>query len=100
MKHKNVSYDNRYKYKLNMLEPGLVMIKVMGVLFAVGILCWAADWRWFSIILFLLAGAVLLVLLVLLAIEAHQDKTLNEIAMRENKAADFMPTQYKHYKKY
>lgn len=45
MKHKNMYYDNRYKYKLNMLEPGLIMMKL---------------------------------------IEAHQDKVLNDIAMREN----------------
>ena len=32
MKHKNMYYDNRYKYKLNMLEPGLIMMKIIGVL--------------------------------------------------------------------
>lgn len=25
MKHKKMCYDNRYKYKLNMLEPGIIM---------------------------------------------------------------------------
>ena len=38
MKHKNMYYDNRYKYKLNMLEPGLIMMKIIGVLFVIGIL--------------------------------------------------------------
>ena len=42
MKHKNMYYDNRYKYKLNMLEPGLIMMKIIGVLFVIGILFWAA----------------------------------------------------------
>ena len=46
MKHKNMDYDNRYKYKLNMLEPGLTMMKLIGVLFVTGILFWVAGWHW------------------------------------------------------
>ena len=57
MKHKNMCYDNRYKYKLNMLEPGLIMTKIIGVLFVTGILFWelvekALDYdekRWMAI---------------------------------------------------
>lgn len=84
MKHKNICYGNRYKYKLNMLEPGLIMMKIIGVLFAIGFLSWVAEWHWLSIIALFLAGAVFAVLLILVAIEAHQDKVLNDIAMREN----------------
>lgn len=84
MKHKNMYYDNRYKYKLNMLEPGLIMMKLIGVLFVTGILFWAVGWYWFFSITLFLSGAVFAVLLILLAIEAHQDKVLNDIAMREN----------------
>lgn len=84
MKHKNMSYDKRYKYKLNMLEPGLIMIKLIGVLFVTGISFWVAGWHWFSSITLFLSGVVFTVLLILLAIEAHQDKVLNDIAMREN----------------
>ena len=84
MKRKNMSYDNRYKYKLNMLEPGLIMMKLIGVLFVAGILFWAIGWHWISLITWFLSGAVFAVLLILLAIEAHQDKVLNDIAMREN----------------
>ncbi len=43
MKHKSMCYDNRYKYKLNMLEPGLIMTKIIGVLFVTGILFWATG---------------------------------------------------------
>lgn len=84
MKHKNMNYNNRYKYKLNMLELGLTMMKLIGVLFVTSILFWAAGWHWLSSITLFLAGAVFAVLLILLAIEAHQDKVLNDIAMREN----------------
>ena len=84
MKHKNMYYDNRYKYKLNMLEPGLIMMKLIGVLFVTGILFWAVGWHWLSSITLFLSGAVFAVLLILLAIEAHQDRVLNDIAMREN----------------
>lgn len=84
MKHKSMCCDNRYKYKLNMLEPGLIMMKIIGALFVIGILIWVAERHWLSIITLFLAGAVFIVLLILVAIEAHQDKVLNDIAMREN----------------
>lgn len=84
MKHKNMDYDNHYKYKLNMLESGLIMMKFIGVLFVTSILFWAAGGHWLSAITLFLAGAVFAVLLILVAIEAHQDKVLNDIAMREN----------------
>ena len=67
-----------------MLEPGLTMMKLIGVLFVISILLWAARWYWLSSITLFLTGAVFAVLLILLAIEAHQDKVLNDIAMREN----------------
>ena len=84
MKYKNMSYDNRYKYKLNMLEPGLLMMKIIGALFISGIVFWAAKWHWLSIIFWSLSGIIFAALLILVAIEAHQDKVLNDIAMREN----------------
>lgn len=84
MKHKNMSYDNRYKYKLNMLEPGLIMTKIIGVLFVFGIIFWVAKWHWLSIIFGFLSGTIFAVLLILVAIEAHQDNVLNDIAIKEN----------------
>lgn len=84
MKYKNMYDDRRYKYKLNMLEPGLIMMKIIGILFVIGILFWMAGWKWISAISLFLAGAVFAALLILVAIEAHQDKVLNDIAMREN----------------
>lgn len=96
MDHKNTRYENRYKYKLNMLEPGLAMVKAMGALIAIGILFRAVGRYWLSNAAWLLAGILLASLLILLAIEAHQDKVLNEIAMKENKMADSIQIQYKH----
>ena len=81
MKHKNMCYDNRYKYKLNMLEPGIIMMKIVGALFVV---FWVAKWHWLSVIFLFLSGIIFTVLLILVAIEAHQDNVLNDIAMREN----------------
>ena len=84
MKHKNMCYDNHYKYKLNMLELGIIMMKIIGALFVFGIVFWVAKWHWLSIILGSLSGILFAALIVLVAIEAHQDKVLNDIAMREN----------------
>lgn len=83
MKHKNTSYDTRYKHKLNMLGPGLIIVKIIGALFASGVAFWVITWRRLSIIFWTLSGILLVVLLVLVAIEGRQDSVLNEIAKRE-----------------
>lgn len=67
-----------------MLEPGLIIMKIIGVLSVTGIVFWVAKWRWLSMFLWFLSGIVFAVLLILVAIEAHQDKVLNDIALREN----------------
>lgn len=84
MKRQNLSYDHRYRYKLNMLEPGLMMMKIIGALFVAGIVFWVIKWRRFSLVFWSLSGMIFAALLILVAIEAHQDHGLNEIAMREN----------------
>lgn len=88
MKHKNVSCNERYKHKLNMLEPGAVMLKIIGALVVLGIVFWMVKWRLPAAIVWVLGGIILAVLLVLVAIESHQDKVLNEIARRESEEAE------------
>ncbi len=84
MKRKDMCYDTSYKHKLNMLEPGTIMIKAVGALAAAGALLWAAGWYGIAGAALALAGAVFAALMVLVGIEAHQDRVLNDIAMREN----------------
>lgn len=75
----------KYKYKLNMLEPGWKMIKAIAIfgilafvfyLFKIVLLCYI-----FSI----LAALLGVLLLILLIIESHQDRVLNEQAIAERK---------------
>ena len=80
-----VTYEIRYKHKLNMLEPGTVMLKWIGILLLVGFFLRLFQLQLVSYIVLGLAGAIFLLLLLLLAIEAHQDKILNEIAAQEHK---------------
>lgn len=75
-----VTYETRYKHKLNMLEPGTAMLKWTGILLLVGFALRLIGLEAVSAILFGLAGAVFLLLLMLLGIEAHQDRVLNEMA--------------------
>lgn len=82
-RRERATYENRYRHKLNMLWPGQTMIKIIGVLLLNGIVCGLLKWREFAAAAFALAGAVLAVLLILVAVELHQDRVLNEIAMRE-----------------
>ena len=83
--NEKASYENRYKYKLNMLWPGQIMIKIVGALLLIGFLCWFLKWQIVALSAWISAGIVFTVLLVLVAVELHQDKVLNEIAMHENK---------------
>ena len=82
------AYDRRYKHKLNMLEPGLMMMKFTGILLAGGLFLWLLRRNTLSLICFALAGVVFAVLLVLVAIELYQDRTLHETAIRENADAE------------
>ena len=83
-KERTITYENRYKHKLNMLWPGQTMLKIVGVCLLRGILFWFLNWRVFAAVAFAPAAVVFAALLILVAIELHQDKVLNEIAMREN----------------
>ena len=74
IKNKKVS-----KYKLNMLEPGVIMIKLIGILAAVSLLFWAFEWNTLSLIVLAVAGGVFLLLMVLLIIEAYQDNCLDQL---------------------
>ena len=53
-----VTCETRYRHKLNMLEPGTAMLKWVGIF---------------------------LMLMILLIVDAHQDRVLNELAARENR---------------
>ena len=79
-----VTYETRYKHKLNMLEPGTAMLKWSGILLLAGLVR-LLRLKLVSYIIWGLAGAIFLLLLILLAIEAHQDSVLNEIAAQEHK---------------
>ena len=72
------------RHKLNMLEPGAVLLKIMGVLILAG-----AAARWLgafiiSTVLWAAAGLMLAVLIFLLIIEQHQDKRMYLKAKKEN----------------
>lgn len=79
-----VTYETRYKHKLNMLEPGTAMLKWVGILLPIGLVLRLLRQKLVSYLVWGLAGAIFLILLILLAIEAHQDSILNEIAAQEH----------------
>ena len=79
------TYETRYKHKLNILEPGTAMLKWIGILLLIGLVLRLFRLKLVSYIVWGLAGAIFFLLLILLAIEAHQDSVLNEIAAQEHK---------------
>ena len=85
-KSRNASAETRFRHKLNMLEPGTEMLKWTGMLLMVGLALRLIGLKTPAAVAFGLAGALFLLLVVLLAVEAHQDRVLNEIAMEEEKA--------------
>ena len=70
---RQINDDARYRRKLNMLEPGALMLKIAGVLALIGVIA---------------HGLIVAALLILVRIELHQDRVLNEIARRENEEAE------------
>ena len=88
-KIKDKSYDTRFRHKLNMLEPGTVMLKWVGIFLLLGVVMRLVRRELAAVISFGFAGALLLLLVILLAVEAHQDNVLNAIAAREQKEQDF-----------
>jgi len=68
-----------------MLEPGTRMLKCIGILMLIGLLFYVFRLKTAAFCILAVSGIVFSVLLVLLAIEAHQDKVLNDIAIKENR---------------
>ena len=83
-----VTYDTRYRYQLDMLEPGTIILKWVGIFLLIGLALELLRWKLAAAIAFRLSGALFLLLLILLAIEAHQDRVLNEIAAQEDRDTD------------
>ncbi len=77
--------EKRFKHKLNMLEPGTRMLKCIGILILIGLLLYVFHFRVAAFCVWAVSGIIFAVLLILLAIEAHQDNVMNEIAINENK---------------
>lgn len=75
----------KYKYKLNMLEPGWKMIKAIGMF---GILSFTLHILKIVILSYIFGGLAVLLgiaLWILLMVESHQDKVLNEQAINERR---------------
>ncbi len=75
----------KYKYKLNMLEPGWKMIKAIGIILGIGFISNIAKLVLMSYIFYGLPASLGIVLWTLLIIESHQDKVLNEQALQERR---------------
>lgn len=82
---RNASAETRFRHKLNMLEPGTEMLRWTGMLLMVGLALRLIGLKTPAAVAFGLAGALFLLLMILLAVEAHQDRVLNEIAVKEEK---------------
>ena len=74
----NYHHKPVYRHKLNLLEPGIIMCKIICALIVPGALFWAIEWNKAAIVLFALAGLIFATLMVLVLVEAYQDNKLNE----------------------
>ena len=79
---------NPYRFKLNTLGAGRVMTLCAAGLAALGGFCLLPGWETAARVLFGLAGLVFGLLLVLVAVELHQDKVITERSLRENAARE------------
>ena len=67
---------------------GTIMLKWVGIFLLIGLALELLRWKLAAAIAFGFSGALFLLLLILLAIEAHQDRVLNEIAAQEHRDTD------------
>lgn len=75
----------KYKHKLNMLEPGIKMLKAIGISAVLSIIFYFANKTLLCYLFGGLAALIGIILWILLIIEGHQDKVLNEQAIQERK---------------
>lgn len=75
----------KYKYKLNMLEPGWKMIKAIVIFGALGFTFHIIKVDLLCYIFSGLAVLFCIVLWILLIVESHQDRVLNEQAILERR---------------
>ena len=68
-----------------MLELGTAMLRWIGILLLVDLVLRLLRLKLVAYIVWGLTGAIFLLLLILLAIEAYQDSVLNEITAQEHK---------------
>jgi hypothetical protein len=68
-----------------MLEPGLRMVKAIGILAVIGFILYLCNVFLLCYLFVGLAVFLTILLLILLIIESHQDKVLNEQAILERR---------------
>lgn len=73
----------KYKHKLNMLEPGLKMVKAIGVLAMLSLVCYFLKAIRISYLFGALAVILAIILWILIIIEQHQDNVMNRQAIEE-----------------
>lgn len=73
-----------YKYKLNMLEPGIVFCKIIVLLSVIAFVLFQFKFTLAATIASVIAGTITLIFIILLLIEQHQDRILYEAAKKEN----------------
>ena len=66
-----------------MLEPGIRILKCIGLLTLSGLLLYIFRYRSAAYCMWSVSGIAFVVLLVLLAIEVHQDKVMNDIVIKK-----------------
>ena len=77
-------YDTRFRFKVNMLEPGTIMLKWIGLLGVIALALFLLHLKTAACCVLGLSGLIFLLLLILLGIEAYQDKVLYEISIKED----------------
>ena len=83
MKRNGTTYETRCRYKLNMLEPGFRLFCLTGALCLLGAIFWLAELRWAACASLGLGALVFAVLVILVSVELHQDRVLNDLALHE-----------------
>ena len=84
-KHERITYESRYRHKLNMLWPGQTMLKIVGVFLLMGLLFRFLKWRGFA------SGAFVPTAVVFAVLTAAQLAATNGILLKKRKESESVP---------
>lgn len=71
------------RQKLNILGPGVMMLRIIGIACAFGILFWALEITSLCVLFLAIAAVLMAILFILIVVEAYRDDAISDLLLSE-----------------